>query len=228
MVLCCLEELELRTGRPATRRQRADAPRPAASRSATAGSAAAGSRPVCGRDPAAGDARKPAVCTCFAAACRGHGSACLEVVHAGRLVIGSGSPAVHLLAQGVIRTMVWNSVKLAAIPAHCGRERSGTAVAGPTGPGSGQGPETGRGRNPGCSFQGLYGRGFVIRETAKWRAEMERDAEQVIKQELDKSIAGTSRSQATGRSRGKRHTSASCWPASLTFPFPSVFPWRSF
>jgi len=46
----------------------------------------------------------------------------------GALVIGAGAPAVHLLAQGVIRTMVWNSIKMAAIPVVVAASVLGTAV----------------------------------------------------------------------------------------------------
>jgi len=46
----------------------------------------------------------------------------------GALVIGAGSPTIHLLAQGVIRTMVWHSIKIAAIPVVVAASVLGTAV----------------------------------------------------------------------------------------------------
>gem|GEM_PF-5123525 len=56
----------------------------------------------------------------------------------GALVIGAGSPAVHLLAQGVLRTMVWNSIKMAAIPVVVAASVLGTAVVAQQGRDAGQ------------------------------------------------------------------------------------------
>jgi RNA polymerase sigma factor (sigma-70 family) len=58
----------------------------------------------------------------------------------GCLVIGAGSPAVHLLVQGVIRTMIWNSVKTTAIPALIAASVLGTAVLAQQGRDSGRAP----------------------------------------------------------------------------------------
>jgi hypothetical protein len=58
----------------------------------------------------------------------------------GVLVIGSGSPEVHLLVQGAIRTMIWNSVKTAAIPALIAASVLGTAVLAKQGRDSGRAP----------------------------------------------------------------------------------------
>ncbi len=58
----------------------------------------------------------------------------------GALVIGAGSPAVHLLARGVIRTMIWNSVKTTAIPALIAASVLGTAVLAQQGRDAGRAP----------------------------------------------------------------------------------------
>ncbi len=58
----------------------------------------------------------------------------------GALVIGSGLPAVHLLAQGVIRAMIWNSLKITAIPALIAASVLGTAVLAQQGRDAGQAP----------------------------------------------------------------------------------------
>jgi hypothetical protein len=58
----------------------------------------------------------------------------------GALAIGAGSPTVHLLAQGVIRTMIWNSVKVATIPAVVAASILGTAVLAQQGRDAGQAP----------------------------------------------------------------------------------------
>ncbi len=57
----------------------------------------------------------------------------------GALVIGAGSP-VHLLAQGVIRAMMWNSLKITAIPALIAASVLGTAVLAQQGRDAGQAP----------------------------------------------------------------------------------------
>jgi hypothetical protein len=46
----------------------------------------------------------------------------------GRLVVGTGSTTVHLLAQGVVSAMLWNTVKIATIPAVVAASILGTAV----------------------------------------------------------------------------------------------------
>ena len=52
----------------------------------------------------------------------------------GILVIGAGPPAVHLLAQGVIRTMIWNSAETCDNPRRRGREHPWHGRPGPAGP----------------------------------------------------------------------------------------------
>lgn len=61
----------------------------------------------------------------------------------GALVIGAGSPVVHLLAQGVLRTMIWNNVKITAIPALIAASVLGTAVLAQQGRDAGQGQNSG-------------------------------------------------------------------------------------
>jgi hypothetical protein len=53
---------------------------------------------------------------------------CLRWSAIGNLIVGAAPPSIHFLAQGVIRTMFWNTVKVAAIPALFTAGVLGTAV----------------------------------------------------------------------------------------------------